>query len=52
MSKPWQLYARHIIVHNYLGDIDPLTVAGVINQHLKPLEDCIFEMLSRDEEQE
>ncbi|MEQ6340323.1 MAG: DUF86 domain-containing protein [Gammaproteobacteria bacterium] len=36
---------RNILVHNYLGDIDPLTVAAVIKQHLQPLEKCIRAML-------
>lgn len=28
---------RNVIVHNYLGDIDPETIAGVIADHAKPL---------------
>jgi hypothetical protein len=33
-------------VHNYLGNIDPMTIASVIDKHLKPLEKCIRAMLS------
>lgn len=36
---------RNILVHNYLGDIDPLTVAAVIDRHLLSLEECIRAML-------
>jgi uncharacterized protein with HEPN domain len=45
---PWSEISgfRNILVHNYLGDIDPITVASVIDQHLKPLEECIRAMLS------
>jgi uncharacterized protein with HEPN domain len=37
---PWREISgfRNILVHNYLGDIDPLTVAAVIERNLKPLE--------------
>lgn len=49
-SIPWQEISgfRNILVHNYLGNIDPLTVALVIQQHLKPLEDCIQKMLEEE----
>jgi len=45
---PWREISgfRNILVHNYLGEIDPLTVATVIEKQLKPLEDCIRAMLS------
>jgi uncharacterized protein with HEPN domain len=45
---PWSEISgfRNILVHNYLGDIDPMTVALVIDKHLKPLEECIRTMLS------
>ena len=39
---------RNILVHNYLGNIDPITVASVIDKHLKPLEECIRAMLSNE----
>ena len=37
---------RNILVHNYLGNIDPLTVVTVIDSHLQPLEECIRAMLA------
>jgi len=45
---PWSEISgfRNILVHNYLGNIDPITVASVIDKHLKPLEECIVAMLS------
>lgn len=44
---PWRQISgfRNILVHNYLGNIDPLTVASVIKQHLKPLQSCVEDML-------
>ena len=44
---PWRKISgfRNILVHNYLGEIDPLTVAEVIRQHLSPLESCVQTML-------
>lgn len=35
-------------MHNYLGNIDLLTVAAVIEKHLHPLEDCIRVMLAQN----
>jgi uncharacterized protein with HEPN domain len=48
---PWREISgfRNILVHNYLGNIDPLTVASVINQQLQPLEECIRSMLEAGE---
>ncbi|MBI3344930.1 MAG: DUF86 domain-containing protein [Gammaproteobacteria bacterium] len=45
---PWQEISgfRNILVHNYLGNIDPLTVAAVIDKYLSPLEECIRAMLA------
>lgn len=45
---PWREISgfRNILVHNYLGEIDPLTIAAVIDKHLAPLEECIRAMLS------
>jgi uncharacterized protein with HEPN domain len=44
---PWrEIGFRNILVHSYLGNIDPLTVAAVIDKHLQPLEECIRAMLA------
>lgn len=47
---PWREISgfRNILVHNYLGDIDPLTVSAVIAKHLQPLEECVRAMLAQD----
>ncbi|MET0656893.1 MAG: HepT-like ribonuclease domain-containing protein [Steroidobacteraceae bacterium] len=44
---PWKQISgfRNILVHNYLGNIDPLTVASVIKQHLAPLKLAIEAIL-------
>lgn len=44
---PWREISgfRNILVHNYLGDIDPLTVVSVIDKHLQPIEECVTAML-------
>lgn len=44
---PWREISgfRNILVHSYLGNIDALTVATVIERHLQPLEECITAML-------
>ncbi len=36
---------RNILVHNYLGNIDPVTVLGVIEKYLLPLEVCVRSLL-------
>ena len=48
---PWAEISgfRNILVHSYLGNIDPITVASVIDNHLKPLEKCIVSMLDVDD---
>ncbi|MDR2014177.1 MAG: DUF86 domain-containing protein [Azoarcus sp.] len=45
---PWRDISgfRNILVHNYLGTIDPIAVVGVIEQHLDPLEVCVQDMLA------
>jgi uncharacterized protein with HEPN domain len=45
---PWHDISgfRNILVHNYLGTIDPVTVVGVIEQYLDPLEVCVQAMLA------
>ncbi len=49
---PWREISgfRNILVHNYLGDIDPLTVMAVIEKHLAPLEICLQAMLAGADE--
>ncbi len=47
---PWREISgfRNILVHNYLGEIDPITIATVIEGYLQPLEDCIRTMLTQE----
>jgi uncharacterized protein with HEPN domain len=47
-SVPWREISgfRNILVHNYLGNIDPLTVHEVIERHLAPLESCMQSLLA------
>jgi uncharacterized protein with HEPN domain len=47
-SIPWEQISgfRNILVHSYLGEIDPLTVRGVVQQHLAPLEHAVRSMLT------
>lgn len=47
---PWRKIGgfRNVLVHNYLGNIDPLTVARVIETQLDPLEICVQKMLASD----
>lgn len=47
---PWREISgfRNILVHNYLGSIDPLTIVGVIQNQLQPLEECIRALLAED----
>lgn len=47
---PWREISgfRNILVHNYLGDIDSITITTVIESHLQPLEDCIQIMLAQE----
>jgi uncharacterized protein with HEPN domain len=49
---PWREISgfRNILVHNYLGDIDPQTVRAVIDEYLEPLEACINMLLSTAKE--
>lgn len=46
---PWREISgfRNILVHNYLGEIDPLTVAAVIDKNLPALEESIRAMLAQ-----
>lgn len=47
---PWREISgfRNILVHNYLGDIDPLTVQSVVNRHLPSLISSVKAMLDDD----
>jgi len=47
---PWREISgfRNILVHNYLGDIDPLTIVRVVESYLPPLESCIRKLLDSD----
>jgi len=46
---PWKNIRgfRNILVHNYLGDIDPITIQKVINGHLAILETTVKSMLEK-----
>ena len=47
---PWREISgfRNILVHNYLGDIDPLTVQSLVNRHLPSLISSVKAMLDDD----
>jgi len=47
---PWREISgfRNILVHNYSGNIDVLTIANVIEKQLPPLEDCIQAILAQE----
>ncbi len=47
---PWREISgfRYILVHSYLGEIDPQTVADVVGRHLFPLETSVRAMLEDD----
>ena len=49
---PWSEIVgfRNILAHNYLGDIDPLTVLNVIKNHLPSLQRATAEMISKFDE--
>jgi len=48
---PWREISgfRNILVHNYLGNIDSVTIKSVIEQYLPELERCIKELLKAGE---
>jgi uncharacterized protein with HEPN domain len=50
LNIPWRDISgfRNILVHSYLGEIDPQTVSAVIEKHLDPLEASIESMLRAD----
>jgi uncharacterized protein with HEPN domain len=45
---PWKQISgfRNILVHSYLGEIDPLTVRRVVEEHLAPREHAVRSMLT------
>lgn len=47
---PWREISgfRNILVHNYLGDIDALTVQTVVERHVPPLIESVLAMLAAD----
>lgn len=47
---PWRDISgfRNILVHNYLGEVDPQTVTAVIDRHLNALEASVQMMLKND----
>lgn len=49
---PWREISgfRNILVHNYLGDIDAVAVAGIAARHLAPLESAVRAMLANEGE--
>lgn len=49
---PWREISgfRNILVHNYLGDIDPLTIIRVVEAYLPSLETCVRKLLDTDKE--
>ena len=49
---PWREISgfRNVLVHNYLGDIDPQTVRGVLEKHLAPLLHAVATMLEQSPE--
>jgi uncharacterized protein with HEPN domain len=44
----WQKISafRNVLVHNYLGEIDPLTVMKIITEQIEPLAKVIRQMLN------
>ena len=49
-NVPWREVSgfRNILVHNYLGDIDSMTVLSVVKNHLPQLIDSVRAMLATD----
>ena len=48
-AVPWREISgfRNILGHNYLGDIDPDTVAAVVDKYLEPLAQAVDTMLRK-----
>ena len=49
---PWAQISgfRNILVHNYLGDIDPETILSVVKTHIPPLQRAAAEMIKQSNE--
>ncbi|WP_163575005.1 HepT-like ribonuclease domain-containing protein [Halomonas faecis] len=47
---PWKQISgfRNILVHDYLGEIDPLAIEGVLQQHIPVLKTAVERMLNTD----
>lgn len=47
---PWKEISgfRNILVHNYLGNIDPGAIRTVVQRQLQPLEEAVRAMLDTD----
>ena len=45
---PWKNISgfRNILVHNYLGEIDPATLVTVVETQLRPLQTAVTRMLA------
>jgi uncharacterized protein with HEPN domain len=52
LTIPWKQISgfRNILVHDYLGEIDPQTVRLVVERHLASLEQAIEAMLADTQE--
>ena len=52
-NVPWREVSgfRNILVHNYLGDIDSMTVLSVVKNHLPPLIVSVRAMPAADGQQ-
>jgi len=52
-NVPWREVSgfRNILVHNYLADIDSMTVLSVVKNHLPLLIDSVRAMLAADGQQ-
>lgn len=48
-ETPWKEISgfRNILVHDYLGEIDPQTIADVIENHLEPLGKSVRALLAK-----
>ena len=48
---PWNDISgfRNILVHDYLGEIDAITVESIISDHLEPLRTAVTRMLALED---